>query len=179
MSFTIDKTTYATDSRFESLRNAGISYEDFSSNQMFYISKLSKSSIMSIAKDSNSKELQALLNVGNNNKMSIFSQEAVSKADAKKASAEEAYYMALAAEQSAGSAKDAALTKYKKAMTTYENGGSEFDFNKAYTNYETAKTSELAAESTRETLGYFMVEASKNAANTFAMSMFADKNIKA
>ena len=177
MSFSIDKTTYATDSKFEALRNAGVSYEDFSANQMYYISKLSKSSIMALAKDN--KDLQAILNSGNNNSASIFSQQAVAKADAKKASAEEAYYAALAAEQAAGSAKDTALTKYQKAMTTYENGGSEFDVNKAYTNYEAAKTSERMAESKRETLGYFMVEASKNSANTFAMSMFADKQIKA
>lgn len=177
MSFTVDKTTYATDSKFEALRNAGVSYEDFSANQMFYLSKLSKSSIMDLAKDN--KDLQVLLNSGNNSGASIFSQNAVAKADARKVSAEEAYYAALAAEQAAGTAKDAAETKYKKAMTTYENGGSEFDFNKAFVNFETAKTSARTAENTRETLGYFMVEASKNAANTFAMSMFADKQIKA
>ena len=177
MSLSIDKTPDATDSNFEALRNAGVSYEDFSANQKFYLSKLSKSSIMALARDN--QDLQALLNIGNNNRTSIFSQQAVARADAKKASAEEAYYAALAAEQAAGSAKDTALTKYQKAMTTYENGGSEFDFNKAYTNYEAAKTSERTAENTRETLGYFMVEASKNAANTFAMSMFADKQIKA
>ncbi len=47
----IDKTTYTNDTRFEALRNQGVSYEDFSANQAYYMSKLSKTSIMSLEKD--------------------------------------------------------------------------------------------------------------------------------
>lgn len=48
---TIDKLTYMHDSRFEALRNQGVSYEDFSANQTFYMNKLSKTSIMSLEKE--------------------------------------------------------------------------------------------------------------------------------
>ena len=47
----IDKTTYTNDTRFEALRKQGVSYEDFSANQTFYMNKLSKTSIMSLEKD--------------------------------------------------------------------------------------------------------------------------------
>lgn len=48
--FHIDKSTYATDPRFQALRDAGISYEDFSFNQSYYLNTLSKSSIMDLYK---------------------------------------------------------------------------------------------------------------------------------
>ncbi len=175
MSLNVDKTTYATDSRFEPLRNAGVSYEDFSANQMYYIQKLSQSSIMSLAK--NNTELQALLNMGTPGN-SIFTERSA-EADKRKAEAEVAYYTALDAEKAAGAEKDAAYIKYQKAMNSVDNGGSQLDFEKARNAYAAAQSSELAAESTRETMGYMWVDASKNAANAFAASVFADKQFKA
>lgn len=50
MSLPIDKNTYATDTRFQSLRDAGVSYEDFSANQSFYLRKLSTTSVMDLYK---------------------------------------------------------------------------------------------------------------------------------
>lgn len=47
----VDKTTYTNDTRFEALRNQGISYEDFSADPDYYMNKLSKTSIMSLEKD--------------------------------------------------------------------------------------------------------------------------------
>lgn len=44
----IDKNTYTTDARFQSLRDAGVSYENFSANQSFYLRKLSTTSIMDL-----------------------------------------------------------------------------------------------------------------------------------
>ena len=44
----IDKNTYTTDARFQSLRDAGVSYEDFSANQSFYLRKLSTTNIMDL-----------------------------------------------------------------------------------------------------------------------------------
>ncbi len=43
--FQIDKNTYATDARFQSLRESGVSYENFSANQSFYLRKLSTTSV--------------------------------------------------------------------------------------------------------------------------------------
>lgn len=47
----IDKNTYATDPRFQALRDAGVSFEDFSYNQEYYLNKtLSQTSIMDLYK---------------------------------------------------------------------------------------------------------------------------------
>ena len=46
--FQVDKNTYATDVRFQALRDANVSYEDFSANQSFYLRQLSTTSIMDL-----------------------------------------------------------------------------------------------------------------------------------
>ena len=48
MSSYINETTYNTDPKFQGLRNAGVSYEDFSRDPDYYLSKLSKTSIMDL-----------------------------------------------------------------------------------------------------------------------------------
>ena len=173
MSSYINETTYNTDPKFQGLRNEGVSYEEFNANRNLYLSKLSVSSIMDLAKKY--KDLRIHLNLGNTNSTSIFFQKKVEEADTAKTNAEKDYYTALAAEQAAGTAKDTAEAEYKKAMTTYENGGSEFELNKAYKNYNLAKSSERSWETTRKNKGEAMVWASKKSANACSNSIMADK----
>jgi len=62
MSGSIDKTTYTYDSRFEDLRKSGVSFEDFSAHQDFYMNKLSRTSIMSLANEGLYEKGKALYN---------------------------------------------------------------------------------------------------------------------
>lgn len=72
MQFHVDKSTYLSDSRFQALRDAGVSYEDFSFNQSYYMNTLSKTSIMDLYKKG--QEMYEKYTNLYNNQMSLFTQ---------------------------------------------------------------------------------------------------------
>ena len=104
----IDKTQYQYDPRFESLRNQGVSFEDFKAHEEFYVKKLGSTSILDLFKDGTLKadkfqNLYAQTNVFSQAKQNAVLQYAAkthekiansieewqAKADAKKAQADE------------------------------------------------------------------------------------------
>ncbi len=73
----IDKNTYTTDSRFEKLRNQGVTYEAFKNNESYYLQQLSTTSIHDLYNKGKEQyaKYTALYNQSNNLFIQLKNQE--------------------------------------------------------------------------------------------------------
>ncbi len=138
-----------------------------------YTTQLSRTSLMTFVKENKNTMYAMPKSVREN----IWAR--AKEADAKKASAEDAYYAARDAEYAANWAKDKALSELTKRQTELNQNQNSFraesDYNKAQLAYIEATRTASGAELSRELLGEKMVRASKNATNAFMTGMFADR----